>query len=240
MPRPPRRRTPPTSSPTRRVQAIDERAPARSAVLPLRRLPGPARRRPRGDARRRCAGHGQTGDPPTPALLDDEPLPQPPNFNEADVSDKPRSIAKLAPLTPAQIVRATRNYRCRGESLLAIDDSVERIVERAAGRRGAREHADHLHLRQRVLPRRAPDRRRQEPGVRGGDPGAAADARTRDPPRRRGQRRGDQRRPRTDRHRRRERHDRLPARRPLAAPVHRAPRSHARSRAADRAGHPGG
>lgn len=62
-------------------------------------------------------------------LLDDEPLPQPPSLNEADVSDKPRQIRKLEPLTPEQIERTTTVYRCRAESLLAIDEGVERIVE---------------------------------------------------------------------------------------------------------------
>jgi arylsulfatase A-like enzyme len=61
--------------------------------------------------------------------LDAEPLPLPPNFNEADVSDKPAGLAGRAPLTEQQIQNATRNYRCRGESLLAIDEGVERIVE---------------------------------------------------------------------------------------------------------------
>jgi N-acetylglucosamine-6-sulfatase len=58
-----------------------------------------------------------------------EPLPSPPNFNEADVSDKPEGIAGRAPLTQNQIDNATRNYRCRLESLLALDEGVERIVQ---------------------------------------------------------------------------------------------------------------
>ncbi|MFN8150670.1 MAG: sulfatase [Solirubrobacterales bacterium] len=64
-----------------------------------------------------------------------EPLPQPPDFNEADVSDKPASIAGRDPLNANQIENATRNYRCRAESLLAIDESVGRIVDalRSAG-----------------------------------------------------------------------------------------------------------
>jgi len=64
-----------------------------------------------------------------------EPLPSPPNFNEADVSDKPEGIATRPPLTDQQIANATRNYRCRLESLLAIDEGVERIVRtlQAAG-----------------------------------------------------------------------------------------------------------
>jgi arylsulfatase A-like enzyme len=64
-----------------------------------------------------------------------EPLPQPPNFNEADVADKPSGIAIRELLTANQIARATRNYRCRAESLLAIDEGVGRVVDalRAAG-----------------------------------------------------------------------------------------------------------
>ena len=83
---------------------------------------------------------GRCGNSAKPAarhagLLDDEPLPQPPNLNEADTSDKPRSISDLEPLTPEQLARTTTNYRCRAEALLAIDESVERVVEqlRASG-----------------------------------------------------------------------------------------------------------
>lgn len=58
-----------------------------------------------------------------------EPLPQPPSFNEGDVSDKPASIANRAPLNANQIENATRNYRCRAESLLAIDESVGNVID---------------------------------------------------------------------------------------------------------------
>ena len=64
-----------------------------------------------------------------------EPLPTPPNFNEADVSDKPSGISDRPFLTPAQIGTARRFYRCRAESLLAVDEGTERIVSalRASG-----------------------------------------------------------------------------------------------------------
>ena len=58
-----------------------------------------------------------------------EPLPSPPNFNEADVSDKPQGIATRPQLNTNQIANATRNYRCRLESLLAVDEGVQRVVE---------------------------------------------------------------------------------------------------------------
>lgn len=57
-----------------------------------------------------------------------EPLPTPPNFNEADIADKPEGLASRPALTTEQVQAATRNYRCRAESLLAIDEGVERIV----------------------------------------------------------------------------------------------------------------
>ena len=50
---------------------------------------------------------------------------------------------------------------------------------RAAPHRRARRHRDRLHLRQRLLLRRAPDRGRQAAPLRGGDPRAAADPRPR-------------------------------------------------------------
>ncbi len=76
----------------------------------------------------RCAGSAK------PAirhkgLYDAEPLPQPPSFNEADVTDKPQGIAGRPPLNANQISNATRNYRCRLESLAAVDEGVERVVD---------------------------------------------------------------------------------------------------------------
>jgi len=56
------------------------------------------------------------------------PLPTPPSFNEADVSDKPSGIRDRAPLTDAEVAEARRDYRCRLESLLAMDEGVDRIV----------------------------------------------------------------------------------------------------------------
>jgi N-acetylglucosamine-6-sulfatase len=64
-----------------------------------------------------------------------EPLPVPPSFNEADVSDKPRGIRNRALIGPARMNAIRENYQQRAESLLAVDDLVEKIVNalRAAG-----------------------------------------------------------------------------------------------------------
>jgi N-acetylglucosamine-6-sulfatase len=58
------------------------------------------------------------------------PLPQPPSFNEADVSDKPAGIRQRALLTPRQIAGIQENWQQRRETLLAVDDAVASIVER--------------------------------------------------------------------------------------------------------------
>jgi N-acetylglucosamine-6-sulfatase len=58
-----------------------------------------------------------------------EPLPQPPNFNEADVSDKPSAIRQLPLLDSSQVDEITRKYRCALESLRSVDDGVGRILD---------------------------------------------------------------------------------------------------------------
>lgn len=58
-----------------------------------------------------------------------EPLPPGASFDEADVRDKPPHIQKLRPLGEARKARILRTYRSQLESLLAIDDLVERLVD---------------------------------------------------------------------------------------------------------------
>ncbi len=55
-----------------------------------------------------------------------EPLPQPPSFNEADISDKP-SLMQFPLLSLGEIDAITRLYRSKLEALLSIDDAVEAI-----------------------------------------------------------------------------------------------------------------
>ena len=57
-----------------------------------------------------------------------EPLPTPPSFNEADVSDKPAAIRRRPMLGPQRIAGITENYRQRLESILAVDEGVAAIV----------------------------------------------------------------------------------------------------------------
>jgi arylsulfatase A-like enzyme len=59
----------------------------------------------------------------------DAALPEGPEFNEADVSDKPAWFGlAYAPMSPAQIAFTTNSYRSRLASLIAVDDAVEDIV----------------------------------------------------------------------------------------------------------------
>jgi N-acetylglucosamine-6-sulfatase len=56
------------------------------------------------------------------------PLPQAPNFNEADVSDKPATIRRRPPLSPERIAAIQEEYQQRLESLLSVDEAVARIM----------------------------------------------------------------------------------------------------------------
>jgi arylsulfatase A-like enzyme len=82
-------------------------------------------------------GPREPGDPrmatPAPAprhrnRFASEPLPAPPSFNEADVSDKPVGIRNRRSIPPAQAAQIREMYQQRLESLLAVDEGIERIV----------------------------------------------------------------------------------------------------------------
>jgi N-acetylglucosamine-6-sulfatase len=56
------------------------------------------------------------------------PLPRPPSFNEANVEDKPQSTRRNPLLRRGDIRELTKLYRSRLESLLAVDDLVDKLV----------------------------------------------------------------------------------------------------------------
>ena len=71
--------------------------------------------------------------PATPApryagLYADEPLPQPPSFDEPDVSDKPSYVGDLPPLAPWQKEALTKHNRERLRALRAVDDLVGTVM----------------------------------------------------------------------------------------------------------------
>jgi N-acetylglucosamine-6-sulfatase len=57
------------------------------------------------------------------------PLPRPPSFNEADVSDKPQAIRRHPPLDAHTIAVIQENWQQRRETLLSVDEAVASIVE---------------------------------------------------------------------------------------------------------------
>jgi N-acetylglucosamine-6-sulfatase len=57
------------------------------------------------------------------------PLPQPPNFNEADVSDKPQIIRRRPLLNARRIAAIQENWQQRREALLSADEAVASIVD---------------------------------------------------------------------------------------------------------------
>lgn len=61
-------------------------------------------------------------------LFADVKLPRPPNFNEDDMSDKPTHLQRSNKLTDKQIANIEEEYRKRLQSLQAVDDAVETIV----------------------------------------------------------------------------------------------------------------
>jgi arylsulfatase A-like enzyme len=82
---------------------------------------------------------GASNGPPTPAprhkgALAHMSAPRPPSFNEADVSDKPSHFQGLPVLNAKQIGELDHEYRTRVESLLAVDEAVERIIKALADR----------------------------------------------------------------------------------------------------------
>jgi N-acetylglucosamine-6-sulfatase len=91
--------------------AIDQFAPHGSASHRVRRCNGMAVPAPRDED-----------------LFTDEPLPRPPSFDEADVSDKPSFVRTRPRFSEAAIGFQTRQYQCRLASLRAVDRGVRGIV----------------------------------------------------------------------------------------------------------------
>ncbi|MGI8927794.1 MAG: sulfatase family protein [Tepidiformaceae bacterium] len=75
------------------------------------------------------APHGPaTAAPRHASLFEDATAPRNPNFDEADVSDKPRFLRDSPPLTAAQITEIDADYRARLRSLQAVDELLAGVV----------------------------------------------------------------------------------------------------------------
>ena len=61
--------------------------------------------------------------------FDSAQLPERPNFNEADVSDKPQQVRRLSLLDSQDISNETRQYRCQLEALQSVDEGVDAVLD---------------------------------------------------------------------------------------------------------------
>lgn len=76
----------------------------------------------------------EDGPPPVPAprhagTFATRPLPVDASFDEVDVSDKPPHVQARSRLTSTQVAEITTTHRARLESLLAVDDGVQAVVD---------------------------------------------------------------------------------------------------------------
>jgi N-acetylglucosamine-6-sulfatase len=77
---------------------------------------------------KRCDG-AAVPDPRDYDRFRDVSLPEPPNFNEADVSDKPSFIQRLKPLKRKKIRDLERRYGCALASLRGVDRGVAELFK---------------------------------------------------------------------------------------------------------------
>jgi arylsulfatase A-like enzyme len=111
------------------VDIIDREAPAEQPFFLSLAYLAPHAGAPNPDApRSRCQGSAKPAARHFGAFAH-KPLPHPPNFNEADISDKPTELAERNRLSSRQIAKTTRKYQCRAESLLAVDEGVGQIIK---------------------------------------------------------------------------------------------------------------
>jgi N-acetylglucosamine-6-sulfatase len=75
-----------------------------------------------------CTGDDPRAAPRHQGRFAAEPVPRPPSFNEADVSDKPADIRNLPPINATQEAAIDTRYRARLETLLAVDEMVGNLV----------------------------------------------------------------------------------------------------------------
>jgi N-acetylglucosamine-6-sulfatase len=75
----------------------------------------------------RCGGSAKPA-PRHNGRFEGEALPKSPSFDEADNSDKPTGVGRLRRFSPGDVDTITRNYRCRLEALLSVDELVRDVL----------------------------------------------------------------------------------------------------------------
>ena len=110
------------------VQSIAERAPSDQPFFLNVAYLAPHAGGPDGGPQSRCADTAKPASV-TPACSTTSRSPSRRTSTRRTSPTSRATIAALPLLTAEQIARATRNYRCRGESVLAVDEGVKRIVD---------------------------------------------------------------------------------------------------------------
>ena len=77
----------------------------------------------------RCSSATAVPLPGDQGKFEGAPLPKPPSFDEADVSDKPSFMQEVPSLTDESITRLSIRYRCVLESLVGVDRGVKKILK---------------------------------------------------------------------------------------------------------------
>ena len=160
---------------TRIAWRRDARNAGRTALLPAARLHRPARRLP--PPRR-----ARAGDPPLRLVRGRAATRTTARkaSTRATSPTSPASSAKPPYLSPTETHTYRVYYQKELESLRAVDDGVQADHRHARRDGPPAQHLHHLHLRQRLLLRRAPPDRRQVPRLRAGHPPAVPDPRAGD------------------------------------------------------------
>jgi N-acetylglucosamine-6-sulfatase len=76
----------------------------------------------------RCGARAVPEVPNDDRRVRDEPLPTPPSFNEADISDKPPWVRDRPLLNGARVKKIAKRYECGLAALLGVDRGVKQIV----------------------------------------------------------------------------------------------------------------
>jgi arylsulfatase A-like enzyme len=111
------------------VRFVDRRAPKPKPFFLWLTYTAPHYGGPRRNPNRPLNCKGTAKPAPRHAhAFDSKRLPRPPNFNEANVSDKPAKMRSRALLDSSQIANIRRKYRCELESLLSVDEGARKVV----------------------------------------------------------------------------------------------------------------
>lgn len=82
----------------------------------------------------RCST-GAVPEPEDEGRFDLYSVPRPPNYNEADVSDKPASVRDRTAVTPEEELNIERRLRCTLEALYGVDRGIGRLMDTLKQRR---------------------------------------------------------------------------------------------------------